>query len=78
MFARVPEAQAPPAGMAQIKNGKVSAAHVYFDNMGFMQQLGLVPPRPHADAKTAPGAQKMSCSVGPQAIRRFQRGRLLR
>lgn len=31
------------AGMARIKNGKVTAVNVYFDNMGFMQQLGLIP-----------------------------------
>jgi len=48
------------SGMAQIKNGKVASANVYFDNMGFMQQLGLVPPAPRADAKAAAGAQKMS------------------
>jgi predicted ester cyclase len=48
------------SGMAQIKNGKVASANVYFDNMGFMQQLGLVPPPPRADAKGAPGTQKMS------------------
>jgi hypothetical protein len=46
---------------AQIKKGKVAASNIYFDNMGFMQQLGLLPPSPHAVAKTAvPGAQKMS------------------
>jgi predicted ester cyclase len=33
-------------GMAVIKNGKVASCDVFFDNMGFMQQLGLVPP-PH-------------------------------
>jgi predicted ester cyclase len=48
------------AGMAQVKNGKVASANVYFDNMGFMQQLGLVPPPAHAEAKTAAGAQKVS------------------
>lgn len=48
------------SGMAQIKKGKVAAADVYFDNMGLMQQLGLVPPPPHADAKTALGGPKMS------------------
>jgi len=31
------------AGIAKVKDGKVSACHVYFDMMGFMQQLG--PPR---------------------------------
>ena len=31
------------AGMAKVKGGKVAAVNVYFDNMGFMQQLGLVP-----------------------------------
>jgi predicted ester cyclase len=48
------------SGMAQIKNGKVASANVYFDNMGFMQQLGLVPSPPRADAKAASGTQKMS------------------
>jgi len=32
------------AGFATIANGKVATVNVYFDNMGFMQQLGLVPP----------------------------------
>ena len=31
------------AGVAKIKGGKVSAVHVYFDMMGFMQQLGAAP-----------------------------------
>jgi len=31
------------AGVAVVKNGKVAAVNVYFDNMGFMQQLGLAP-----------------------------------
>jgi len=31
------------AGIAKVKDGKVSACHVYFDMMGFMQQLS--PPR---------------------------------
>jgi predicted ester cyclase len=35
-------------GIATIKNGKVTTVHVYFDNMGFMQQLGAMPPAPTA------------------------------
>jgi len=31
------------AGLATIKNGKVTTLHVYFDPMVMMQQLGLVP-----------------------------------
>jgi predicted ester cyclase len=31
-------------GLATVKNGKVSSIHVYFDTMGMMMQLGLVPP----------------------------------
>jgi predicted ester cyclase len=39
-------------GMARIKDGKVVSVHVSFDNLGFMQQLGLVPPPPsHAEAR---------------------------
>jgi predicted ester cyclase len=37
------------AGIARVKSGKVAELHVYFDNMGFMMQLGLVP----APAKVA-------------------------
>jgi predicted ester cyclase len=33
----------PYAGIARIKNGKVAELHVYFDNMSFMMQLGLLP-----------------------------------
>ena len=35
------------AGLATIKGGKVTSVHVYFDNMGFMQQLGVMgaPPK---------------------------------
>src|SRR5262245_7997500 len=34
------------AGVAKVKGGKVSSVHVYFDMMGFMQQLGAGPPPP--------------------------------
>jgi predicted ester cyclase len=34
------------AGLAKVKNGKVTSIHVYFDTMAMMQQLGLVPPPP--------------------------------
>lgn len=33
----------PWAGMARVKNGKVTSVHVYFDPMVMMRQLGLVP-----------------------------------
>jgi predicted ester cyclase len=36
----------PYAGVARIKNGKVAEINVYFDVMGFMQQLGVVPSPP--------------------------------
>jgi predicted ester cyclase len=32
------------AGMARVKNGKVASVHVYFDNLSFMTQLGVIPP----------------------------------
>jgi predicted ester cyclase len=38
-------------GLAVIKNGKVASCNVYFDNMALMQQLGVVPPPPAAQAK---------------------------
>ena len=38
-------------GMARIKDGKVASVHVSFDNLGFMQQLGLVPPPTSAHAE---------------------------
>jgi len=31
------------AGLAKVKNGKVTSLHVYFDPMVMMRQLGLVP-----------------------------------
>ena len=31
------------AGIAKVKGGKLSSVHVYFDMMGFMQQLGAAP-----------------------------------
>jgi predicted ester cyclase len=34
----------PYAAFAKVKDGKVAQLHVYFDMMGFMQQLGLIPP----------------------------------
>jgi ketosteroid isomerase-like protein len=34
------------AGLATIKNGKVATVNVYFDNLGFLQQLGVIPPPP--------------------------------
>lgn len=37
-------------GIANVKSGKIMELHVYFDNMGFMKQLGLIPPP--AAAKT--------------------------
>jgi predicted ester cyclase len=33
----------PYLGIARIKDGKVAELHVYFDVMGFMGQLGLLP-----------------------------------
>jgi predicted ester cyclase len=33
----------PYLGIARIKDGKVAELHVYFDLMGFMGQLGLLP-----------------------------------
>jgi predicted ester cyclase len=47
------------AGIATVKNGKVANVRVYFDMLGFMQQIGAIPPA-HAEDKTAAGAQKLS------------------
>ena len=44
-------------GMAEVKGGKVANVHVYFDNMGFMQQLGLMP-APGAKPAAAPAKTK--------------------
>jgi predicted ester cyclase len=38
-------------GFAKVKGGKVAQLNVYFDMMGFMQQLGLVPPPPKTASK---------------------------
>jgi predicted ester cyclase len=40
----------PYVGFAKVKDGKVAQLHVYFDLMGFMQQLGT-PPSPSTASK---------------------------
>jgi predicted ester cyclase len=41
----------PYVGFAKVKGGKIAQLNVYFDVMGFMQQLGLVPSPPKTASK---------------------------
>ncbi len=49
-----PSGQIPPTGrdvelrfcnIVQVRNGKVASQHTYYDALGLLQQLGLIPPQ---------------------------------